>query len=457
MEGLRFRNRSQSPAFRKRNSGASEKERVFHQNDEFDEKMTKQYGQLGAFRWCFILVTVIITLSICLAILCPLLVKDNYFFHPVQYNWARKLQFEHIAAFTLGNEKANAFKETDDDSKTLFSGLDFKVFVYPLPEELRKGILQLNLVQPSSLSDMERDCVTTFYSAEFWIPEWFDVAENPLRTLDPQEADFFLVPIYPVCFRHNTLQIIPGTRVLNPFPTSDYLWKVLNHIRTEYPYFNQLQGKKHIWTFTQGYGAKLFDTTVVDELQRRDEISPITSSFIKQLKEKHSVSMIEQMNTSWQTFDQKQISSGWTLIKNGIFLLSNGDRTEEQFDEEKDIVIPPLISHLKCIQPIHHIRSRPDIICERKPRFGQPGESLELQNEKRQLLLLFAGSIHWTSSDYSKGTRQALAKLYQGTAGMKIVPSHYPEYCEDLFKAEFCFCPEGKCTKGRLLISYQDI
>ena len=92
------------------------------------------------------------------------------------------------------------------------------------------------------------------------MPYWFK--NSPLYTNNPDEADYFLVPIYPVCQRHNTMRPNPDPkkRDIDPKPVSEYMLNVYNYITKKYPYFNKYNGKRHIWTFTQGYGAKLFET-----------------------------------------------------------------------------------------------------------------------------------------------------------------------------------------------------
>ena len=157
---------------------------------------------------------------------------------------------------------------------------NLKIFVYDLPTAFNKDQVTRNFLHPPKIWDP--NCTANFYSAEYSLHRF--LMKSKYRTLTPSEADFFYVPAYSCCFLINN-------QPNNLTKTAIFHQKLLNHIRTSYPYFNLSDGRDHIWAFTQGFGPRLFG-------------------------------------------DFKQIS-------NGIFLVHNGQFTLDDFTPYKDLTIPP--------------------------------------------------------------------------------------------------------------------
>ena len=170
---------------------------------------------------------------------------------------------------------------------------EFKIFVYDLPPKFNKDLLERNFNYINEQLDSSQiDCLSSFYSAECWIHKWINYSSY--RTHDPAEADFFFVPVYPVCRRH----LQHGFTAEENLKTTKYLWESLTYIKTNFPYWNKHSGKDHIWTFTQGLGPEFFG------------------------------------------------DPGWSDIQDSIFFVSNGD-VEKPWFHKRTIVIPPF-AHLKC-------------------------------------------------------------------------------------------------------------
>lgn len=129
---------------------------------------------------------------------------------------------------------------------------------------------------------MCRFCDTNFYSAEHAIAQVFK--NHAVRTHDPTEADFFYVPIYTTCY---LLTNLPN----NTTKTGEFFSRGLDMVINEYPYWNQSDGRDHLFMFAQGFGARL--------------------------------------------------AGDWNRISNAIFLVHNGDYAEAHFSPHKDIVVPP--------------------------------------------------------------------------------------------------------------------
>ncbi len=157
----------------------------------------------------------------------------------------------------------------------------FKIYVYDreIPEEFHRR-----------LRKEQSRCVNDQYGTEIRIHE--ELLKSPIRTLNPEEADFFYVPIYGECylFRENSKL---GSKEAMP-KTNRWYKRALSIVRDEYPYWNRTQGRDHIWTFPGARGPHIFK--------------------------------------DWKR-----------NIKKSIFLTPEGDRSlSEQFNTWKDVVIPGL-------------------------------------------------------------------------------------------------------------------
>ena len=156
---------------------------------------------------------------------------------------------------------------------------DFKIFVYDL--------------KPEYNTDLARDqprCRTDQYGTEIRFHE--NLMHHAVRTTNPEEAEFFFVPIYGECYLFRETQN-SGTN--NAMKVTNLWYRdALKTIQTEHPYWNRTDGRDHVWSFPGARGPHIF----------RD----------------------------WKK-----------LIKKSIFLTPEGDRSfGEQFNTWKDIVIPGL-------------------------------------------------------------------------------------------------------------------
>ena len=244
---------------------------------------------------------------------------------------------------------------------------NLKIFVYNLPSIYNTEQVKLNAQNPPKIWDP--NCTTNFYSAEHSLHHF--LLKNRYRTLDPWEADFFYVPVYSCCYLINN-------HPNNLTKTGIFHKKLFNHIRTKYPYFNISQGRDHIWSFTQGFGAKLF--------------------------------------------------GDWRLIKNGIFLVHNGQFTLDEFTPYKDLTIPPDLSGYN-FTPVYKLP-----LSERPKKkwlghFGGTVLPLNLTDER--------------GSHYSKGVRQYIKEHFSKDPDFRITGTRIKTYVHDMMSSKFCLCPEG--------------
>lgn len=157
---------------------------------------------------------------------------------------------------------------------------NLKIYVYELPSIFNRDQVTRNTLHPPKIWDP--NCTTNFYSAEYSLHQF--LLKSEYRTLEPSEADFFYVPAYSCCFLINH-------QPNNLTKTGIFHHKLLNYIKTTYPYFNRSEGRDHVWAFTQGFGPRLF--------------------------------------------------GDFQKIKSGIFLVHNGQYTLDDFTPHKDMTIPP--------------------------------------------------------------------------------------------------------------------
>lgn len=78
----------------------------------------------------------------------------------------------------------------------VYAAARLRVFVYDLPEVYNVEQVRESHTNPPLTRDPI--CDTSFYSAEVSLHRFF--LQSEVRTLQPDEADFFYVPIYATCF-----------------------------------------------------------------------------------------------------------------------------------------------------------------------------------------------------------------------------------------------------------------
>ena len=244
---------------------------------------------------------------------------------------------------------------------------NLKIYVYKLPTVFNTDQVKLNARKPPKIWDP--NCTANFYSVEYSLHQF--LLTSQFRTLDPWKADFFYVPAYSCCFLINN-------HPNNLTKTAIFHHKLLQHILHDYPYFNLSRGRDHVWAFTQGFGAQLF--------------------------------------------------GDWRQIKNGIFLVHNGQFTLDEFTPHKDITIPPDLTGYK-FPSVYELS--PSDRPERKwlGHFGGTVLPINLTDER--------------GSRYSKGVRQYIKEHYSNDPDFKITGTRVTSYIEDMMSSKFCLCPEG--------------
>ncbi|CAN6487426.1 unnamed protein product [Victoria cruziana] len=131
------------------------------------------------------------------------------------------------------------------------SGLmeDLKVFVYELPSRFNSGWLS------------NKRCSSHLFAAEVAIHQ--ALLKSSYRTLKPEEAHFFFVPIYATC-NFSTVNGFPAIGHARPLFAA-----AVSHIASSYPFWNRSNGADHVFVATHDHGA-CFHT--MEDVARKDGI-----------------------------------------------------------------------------------------------------------------------------------------------------------------------------------------
>ena len=110
-----------------------------------------------------------------------------------------------------------------------------KVFVYELPSKYNKKILQ-----------KDSRCLTHMFAAEIFMHRF--LLSSPVRTLNPEEADWFYTPVYSTC------DLTPNGLPL-PFKSPRMMRSAIQLISSNWPYWNRTEGADHFFVVPHDFGA----------------------------------------------------------------------------------------------------------------------------------------------------------------------------------------------------------
>ncbi|KAK6262044.1 hypothetical protein QUC31_007860 [Theobroma cacao] len=110
-----------------------------------------------------------------------------------------------------------------------------KVFVYELPSKYNKKILQ-----------KDPRCLNHMFAAEIYMHRF--LLSSPVRTLNPEEADWFYTPVYTTC------DLTPNGLPL-PFKSPRMMRSAIQLISSNWPYWNRTEGADHFFLVPHDFGA----------------------------------------------------------------------------------------------------------------------------------------------------------------------------------------------------------
>ncbi|KAG2497881.1 hypothetical protein HYH03_004147 [Edaphochlamys debaryana] len=261
------------------------------------------------------------------------------------------------------------------------------------------------------------------YSIEVHLHEMMLQSEH--RTFDPEEADFFYVPIYFTCFMWPVLGwadhpwfYAPNAHS-RPMHVINMVLEAQAWLEATYPWWRRRGGRDHIWLTAMDEGACYMPTNVYN--------ASIMLTHWGRTDPEH---------TSGSAYLQDDYSIGPNFFKNAAnFSGWPGQDWRDKikghpcYDPKKDVVIP-------AFKPPEHFIS--------SPLMGAPPMV-------RDILLYFRGDIGAARLDrYSRGIRQRLFKLahdndwvtkhsiYIGNGETVVGP-----YSEHMARSKFCLMAPG--------------
>ncbi|RAL38704.1 unnamed protein product [Cuscuta campestris] len=110
-----------------------------------------------------------------------------------------------------------------------------KVFVYELPSKYNKKLLQ-----------KDPRCLSHMFAAEIYMHRF--LLSSAVRTMNPDEADWFYTPVYPTC------DLTPNGLPL-PFKSPRVVRSAIQLISAKWPYWNRTEGADHFFLVPHDFGA----------------------------------------------------------------------------------------------------------------------------------------------------------------------------------------------------------
>ncbi|KAJ6341399.1 hypothetical protein OIU78_009549 [Salix suchowensis] len=264
-----------------------------------------------------------------------------------------------------------------------------KVYVYELPSKYNKKLLQ-----------KDPRCLTHMFAAEIFMHRF--LLSSPVRTLNPDEADWFYTPIYPTC------DLTPMGLPL-PFKSPRMMRSAIQLISSNWPYWNRTEGSDHFFVVPHDFGA-CFHYQVDDQ--------------------------------STQCYQSPQRGIG------------NSKTFEIQYNEEKAVErgILPLLQRSTLVQTFgqrNHVCLNEGSITI--PPFAPPQKMQAHQippDTPRSIFVYFRGLFYDVNNDpeggyYARGARAAVWENFKNNPLFDISTDHPTTYYEDMQRAIFCLCPLG--------------
>lgn len=109
------------------------------------------------------------------------------------------------------------------------------MFVYDLPDKYNKKVLEKDF-----------RCLSHMFATEIFLHDF--LLTSPVRTLNPEEADWFFTPVYTTCdLTSNGLPL--------PFKSPRMMRSAIKYISTTLPYWNRTEGADHFFVVPHDFAA----------------------------------------------------------------------------------------------------------------------------------------------------------------------------------------------------------
>ena len=110
-----------------------------------------------------------------------------------------------------------------------------KIFVYDLPARYNRNFIK-----------KEPRCLTHMFALEVLFHQY--MLTSPVRTTNPEEADWFYMPVYLTC------DLTPSGLPL-PFRSPRMLRAAISLVSMRWPYWNRTEGADHFFITPHDFGA----------------------------------------------------------------------------------------------------------------------------------------------------------------------------------------------------------
>ncbi|CAK9187240.1 unnamed protein product [Ilex paraguariensis] len=242
---------------------------------------------------------------------------------------------------------------------------NLKVYIYDLPSKYNRDWLS------------NERCSTHLFASEVAIHR--AMLNSDVRTMNPNEADFFFVPVYVSC----------NFSTVNGFPAIGHarslLASAVQLISAELPFWNRSQGFDHVFVASHDYGAcfhAMEDVAVADGIPE--------------------------------------------FLKNSIILQTFGVKYHHPCQDVENVVIPPYI-------PPESVRSTLDKspVSSRRDIFAFFRGKMEVHPKN------ISGRF------YSKRVRTKILQKYGGDRRFYLKRHRFAGYQSEIVRSVFCLCPLG--------------
>ena len=335
------------------------------------------------------------------------------------------------------------------------------VYVYELPPEFNMQLQETRLHANDCIYRRYNDDNTTrwegyAFGMEMAVHELLLASRH--RTLDPETADFFFVPVYGGCYISRYFRPTPAhslfirdTWLPAPVLGNQFYRRALDWVKTKYPYWARRGGTDHIWAFPHDEGA------CIAPIELRPSIL-LTAWGRSELHPPNSTTVMPEHN--WHQ---------------GEPFLSQMYGSHRCFEPHKDILMPvftppPALANANALQipcgaackaalrASQRASSPPSRSAAAAGEAGAAGaagatgvggvsSSLnETAVDETALgsrtgwLLYFRGQVLHKLPKYSRGVRQQAHRLFANREkdGILVVEQHSGKYFEEMRASTFC-------------------
>ncbi|KAL4282356.1 hypothetical protein GQ457_03G043570 [Hibiscus cannabinus] len=243
---------------------------------------------------------------------------------------------------------------------------DLKIYIYDLPSEYNENWLS------------NKRCSNHLFASEVAIHRALLNAHD-FRTSDPNEADFFFVPVYVSC----------NFSTVNGFPDIGHarslLFSAIQLLSSNYHFWNRSQGSDHVFVASHDYGA------------------------------------------CFHAMEDRAVDNGIPeFLKNSIILQTFGVNYKHPCQDVENVLIPPYIS--------------PESIkttLENAPLTGNRDIMVFFRGKMEVHPKNVSGKF------YSKRVRTEIWRRYKGDKRFYLQRHRFAGYQSEIVRSVFCLCPLG--------------